>query len=249
MRSHLLVGTVRHVRLRPRTYAFTHHVYYLALDLDELAEVERRVPVIGIESARPLAIFARDHLDGSSAPLAISTRAHLAAEGFAADDWRITLVTNARVLGHVFNPVSLYLCRDATGTLRVVLAEVGNTHGERRVYTLQPAAADDATFRAEADKAMYVSPFVGMRARYRFRIIDDARLSVTIEEFEPETATDAPVLVAGFALDRRPLTTGWLARTLLRHPLITLATISLIHLHALRLWRLGVPFLRYGGRT
>ena len=39
LRSHLLVGTVRHRRLRPHVRDFRHAVYYLALDLDELIEI------------------------------------------------------------------------------------------------------------------------------------------------------------------------------------------------------------------
>lgn len=251
MRSHLLVGTVRHRRLRRRTYAFTHRVYYLALDIDELSEVERRVPLIGVERRRPLAIWRRDHLARAGTSLADDVRAHLSAEGLPAEDWRITLVTNARVLGHLFNPVSFYLCRDATGALCIVLAEVSNTHGDRHVYTLRPERPAGRAFVAGAVKEMYVSPFVGMAARYRFRIVDvDGRLAVAIHEYESVAGRgEALTLLAGFRLERRPLTTAQLVRTLVRHPLITLTTIGLIHVHAVRLWLRGVPFLRYGGNA
>ena len=249
MRSHLLVGSVRHRRARPRAYEFTHRVYYLALDLDELPEVARRVPLIGVERTRPLAIWSRDHLSAPGLSLAGAVRAHLAAEGLPAEGWRITLVTNARVLGHLFNPVSFYLCRDGVGTLRVVLAEVANTHGDRHVYTLLPERPADQAFVAGADKAMYVSPFIGMAARYRFRIVDEAgALSIALHEFEPAAdGSEALTLYAGLRLARRPLSTAELVRTLLRHPHITLATISLIHLHAARLWLRGVRFLPYRG--
>ena len=43
-------------------------------------------------------------------------------------------------LGYVFDPASFFLCRDADGVLRVVVVEVHNTHGERHLYTLRPAA-------------------------------------------------------------------------------------------------------------
>ena len=247
MRSHLLLGSVRHRRLRPRAYEFTHQVYYLALDLDELSEVERRVPLIGVDRRRPLAVWSRDHLGGTGTPLAVAVRAHLSALGIAAEGWRITLVTNARVFGHIFNPVCFYLCHDAAGALRVVLAEVSNTHGDRHVYTLHSERPGDRAFVAGADKAMYVSPFVGMAARYRFRIAEqDRSLSVAIHEFERDPGGEALTLYTGFRVERRELTTAQLVRTLARHPFITLATIGLIHLHAVRLWARGVPFLRYG---
>ena len=43
MRSHLLEGIVRHRRVRPFAYALEHHVFYVALDLDELDEVPQRI--------------------------------------------------------------------------------------------------------------------------------------------------------------------------------------------------------------
>ena len=64
----------------------------------------------------------------------------LRTEGEDPTGWRITLVTNPRVLGYVFNPASFYLCRDGDGILRVVIVEVHNTHLERHLYTLRPSA-------------------------------------------------------------------------------------------------------------
>ena len=70
-----------------------------------------------------------------------AVREHLRAEGVEPDGWRITLITNLRVFGYVFNPASFYLCRDASGELRIVIVEVHNTHHERHLYTLRRPAA------------------------------------------------------------------------------------------------------------
>ena len=47
---------------------------------------------------------------------------------------KILLLAQPRVLGHVFNPISFWLCHDAQGALRVVIAEVSNTFGDRHSY-------------------------------------------------------------------------------------------------------------------
>ena len=47
----------------------------------------------------------------------------------------------------------------------VVLVEVHNTHGERRVYTLRPRRKGGAWVDS-MDKDFYVSPFIDMDARY-----------------------------------------------------------------------------------
>lgn len=246
--------------MRPHVRDFTHGVYYLALDLDELPEVDRRIRMLGIDRRAPLAVRASDHLAAPGESLAGAVRRHLAAEGIDARAWRITLVTNARVLGYIFNPVSFYLCRDGDGELQIVIAEVGNTHGGRHLYTLRPELGASAAFTAQADKDFYVSPFISMDARYRFLVLDRPDgLQVSIHEYERPDPTDASdavatgaddgrvlTLYAAVRLQPRPLTTAQLARTLLRYPLITITTIALIHWHALRLWRRRLRFYPYG---
>ena len=242
MRSHLLEGTVGHRRSRPVVYALQHDVYYLALDLDELDAVDRRLRLLSRNRRNLLAFRDADHWPVPATDLRTSVLGHLRGEGEDPTGWRITLVTNARVFGYVFNPASFYLCRDADGVLRVVIVEVHNTHLERHLYTLRPSAAD-GPFRASMTKAFYVSPFIDMEGGYTVHV-DDApgRLRIGINERQG----DVPLLATSLVLRRRPLTDRMIARMLLRHPLMTHRTIALIHWHALHLWRRGIPFQRHG---
>ena len=66
MRSHLLEGVVRHRRVRPFAYALEHDVFYVALDLDELDEVPRRVRSISRNRWNLLSFRDDDHLDPPS---------------------------------------------------------------------------------------------------------------------------------------------------------------------------------------
>ena len=242
MRSHLLEGTVRHRRARPFVYALEHDVVYVALDLDELDEVARKLTLISHNRPNVLAFRDSDHLDPPAVDLREAVRGHLRSEGVDPDGWRLTLVTNLRVFGYVFNPASFYLCRDRSGALQVVVVEVHNTHGERHLYTLRhPAGAGE--FVASMDKDFYVSPFIEMVGRYTVRVRDEpARLRISINEDQ-----DAELLLhASLDLVRRPLSNRNVARMLVRHPFVTQKTIGLIHWHALRLWRRGAPFHRHG---
>jgi DUF1365 family protein len=165
VRSHLLVGKVRHRRARPVTYGLEHDVFYAALDLGELDEVAARSRLIR-RNRRGLVEFRdADHLPTPSADVAADVRALLTAEGDDPAGWRITLITNLRILGYVFNPASFYLCRDAAGVLRRVLVEVHNTFGERHLYPLRPAD-DGEAFRAGMAKAFFVSPFISVDGAY-----------------------------------------------------------------------------------
>ena len=144
MRSHLLEGTVRHRRSKTTSYALEHAVYYFALDLDELEEVTRRVPLIRRNRGAVVSFHDADHLPDGASDVAAEVRAHLRGHGLQPDGWQITLVTNLRLLGYVFNPASFYLCRDGSGRLQAVIVEVHNTHRGRHLYTLITTGAEHA---------------------------------------------------------------------------------------------------------
>ncbi len=242
MRSHLLEGKVRHRRARPVEYALEHDVYYFALDLSELDEVDRSLRLVGWKRRNVLQFRDDDHWPVPASDLRATVLQHLRAEGEDPSGWRITLVTNLRILGYVFNPASFYLCRDAEGELRVVVIEVHNTHLERHLYTLRPQAAGPR-FVASMQKDFYVSPFIDMDGRYTVHVADGpAGLRIAINERQG----DVPVLSTSLVLTRRPLTDRAVLRMLVSHPLMTHRTIALIHVHAWRLWRRGARFQRHG---
>jgi DUF1365 family protein len=246
VRSHLLEGKVRHRRSAPFTYGLEHDVWYAALDLDELDGLDRRLRLFG-HNHRAAAVFRDDdHLPIPARDIAAEIRALLRAEGEDPDGWRVTLVTNLRVLGHVFNPASFFLCRDGAGALRVVVIEVHNTFGERHLYTLRPADGDGVSsgpFTAGMEKAFFVSPFISMDGDYAVHVRDEPgalKLAINLRQ------AGRPLLSTSLVLRRSRLTDRALARMLVRHPLVTRKTIGLIQVHALRLWLRGAPFFRHG---
>jgi len=241
MRSHLLEGVVRHRRVRPFAYALEHRVFYVALDLDELDEVPRRIRSISRGRPNLLSFRDEDHLDPPADDLRARMREHLRGEGFDPDAWQVTLVTNLRIVGYAFNPASFFLCRDEAGELRAVIVEVHNTHGERHLYSLRGEMTPTG-FVDSMEKAFYVSPFIEMAGRYTVRARDEpTRLRITINE-DPG---DGLLLHTSLDLVRRRMSDRMVLRLLLRHPFVTHTTIGLIHWHALRLWLRGARFHRH----
>lgn len=242
LRSHFLVGTIRHRRARIATYDFTHHVWYLALDLDEQTAVDRRLTPLSFNRRNLLELRDSDHLDGGREGLRAELSTRLLAHGFDLTRMRVTLIAYPRIFGYVFNPVSFYLCQDAARGLRIVLAEVHNTHGDREVYEFLPVASTAPMFKGAQRKRMYVSPFIAADAQYQLLVQErDDQLAITIRESEG----DEPVLVAQLRLRRMPLTNRNLVRLLAADPLVPLKTSILIFWHAIRLWSLGIPWHRY----
>ncbi len=242
MRTHLLEGKVRHRRSSPFVYELEHDVWYFALDLDEIDEAASKLRLMSRNRRNVLTFRDDDHMLPLAGSLAESVRAHLSSHGVDPVDWRITLVTNLRILGYLFNPASFYLCRNAVGELRVVIVEVNNTHGEQRLYTLWPERRGDE-YTASMEKDFYVSPFIGMDAGYTVRTWDrPSELRIAINE----TEQGSPVLTTSVVLRRLPATNRAVGRLLTRYPFVTLKTIGAIYWHALRLWLKGASFHRHG---
>jgi DUF1365 family protein len=141
-----------------------------------------------------------------------------------------------RVLGTLFNPLSLFWCHDAAGSLRAVLYEVNNTFGQRHSYLI-PVTEDAVPVRQECDKAFYVSPFMDMGLRYRFRLLPPAeRVAVAIEVRD----ADGTVLTAALTARRRELSDAALLAGFARHPLLGAQVLGAIHWEAAKLWRKGL---------
>jgi hypothetical protein len=133
-------------------------------------------------------------------------------------DGRLLLLAQPRVLGHVFNPVSFWLIHDADRTvLRVVIAEVSNTFGDRHSYLvhnddLSPIRRDQTL---QARKIFHVSPFQPVEGGYSFRFdIRDDKIGIFIDYH-----TGNGGLLATLTGPRRPLTNGAILRACRAPPL------------------------------
>ena len=248
MTSCLYTGWIRHRRHYPRVHDFRYRLVLAYLDLDALDAIDRTVRPFAVNRRNLWSFFDRDHVDGRPGATAGKVRRLLAHHGIALHGGSIRLLTQCRVLGYVFNPISLYYCHDGEGTLAAVVAEVSNTFGERHLYLLdgRQNATTGTTARFRAAKAMHVSPFLGMDCVYDFTLAPvGERLSVTIVQHE----RGRRVLDAQLRGRRLPLTTRTLIASLLRFPFVTMKTMAAIHTEAARLYLKRIPFVRHPGRT
>jgi len=215
MTARIYVGRVMHARREPVVHRFEYPLYWYALDLDALDELDRRVRLFGYNRPRLVSLWDRDYLRGEGAIREKLVR-ELAAAGCADGVARVELVTMLRYLHYVFIPVSFYYCYRADGTLRAVVAEVNNTFGERHLYLLEPAAGAAFPVRCTAAKAMHVSPFNDLRGHYEFFFSAlDESMDIRIDLVRD----GRPVLHARLTGQARPLTDVELRRTLVRYPL------------------------------
>jgi uncharacterized protein len=236
----LYVGEVMHHRLRPFRHRFVYRVFTLLLDIDRLEETAADLRLLAIDRAGLLAFYRKDHGARDGGGLRPWVEAILRAGGIEPPGGPILLLAMPRVLGYVFNPLSIYFCYRPDGRLAALVHEVKNTFGGQHPYALSvDPGSDPAQIRQSCDKGFYVSPFIPMRAGYRFRLrAPDERLMVAIQE----TTDEGPLLVATLTGERRPLGDRALAGAVLRLPLMTFKVLAAIHLQALKLWWKGARY-------
>jgi DUF1365 family protein len=235
-RSALYVGTVRHRRFGVPQHRFSYPVWHALLDLDELPGIAARVRGFSHNHFNLVGFDDRDHMGPAAGSVRVKLEHWLRSRGIETGCATLGLLTQLRVLGHVFNPVSFFFCRDGGGSLRHVVAEVNNTFGETYCYLL---AADGETVRHEEHKSFHVSPFQPVEGRYRFRIgAPGSSLELHIDLLRGGER----VLATTLSATRRPLTTASLLKTVARYPHSGLRTLTMIHYQALRLWLKRAPF-------
>jgi DUF1365 family protein len=230
VRSAIYTGTLVHSRREPARHTFRYPVSYWLFDLDELAELERRLRLFSVNGRNVVSLRGGDHFDGAAS----LKRAVLDVAGEPAIE-RVLMLTQPRVLGFVFNPVSFYWCYRGDGSLACMVAELNNTFGERL-----PEVLHGPELRYEQRKRLHVSPFFGLDQSYEYAFSEPGdEVWARIHVRERDGGRPLTAVLHG---RRRELSNRSLAALLLRYPVQPLQVIALIHLEALRLWRKRVPF-------
>lgn len=199
----------------------------------------RRLALFSFNAGGLISFQERDHGDRDGSPLREFVERTLAKAGEPPCEGRILIQCMPRVLGYVFNPLTLYYCFDSADRLSAVVLQVHNTFGQRHAYVL-PANGDGA-IRGCCAKAFHVSPFMGMDLDYRF---DLRRPGATVRSVvQALDRAGQVVLHADFTGERRELSDRALAGALLRRPLLTLKVVAAIHFEAVRLLLKGLRLL------
>jgi DUF1365 family protein len=217
---------VAHARREPLRNAFSYRSYQWLVDLDALP---RLAPWL-----RPLAQFrAADHLGDPRRSIRQNVDDYLAERGIDLAGGRVLMLASARVLGYVFNPLSVYWCHRADGELECVIAEVHNTYHQRHCYLLRT----DPLGRATVGKDFYVSPFYPVDGTYRMTLPEPGgRLALTIVLERPGGAP----FVATVRGRRSAGGTRGLLRAAIRYPWSTLLVSGRIRWQGIKLYARGL---------
>ena len=238
LRSGVYEGLVVHHRYVPVEHRFTYRIALVLLDLSEIDAVCRLHPLWSNERRNAVTFKRADYLGDPDVPLDTAVRDLV--EGATGDrpEGPISVLSQLRTWGWLFNPITTYYCYDATGTaVTSIVVEVTNTPWhERTAYVL------DGTGTHRVAKGMHVSPFLPMGLTHRFSLgTPGDRLTLAVDDFDG----DDLVFAASMTLTRRPAGRAAQGRLLWRFPLMTVRVSLGIYRQALALKRKGVPFHRH----
>jgi cyclopropane-fatty-acyl-phospholipid synthase len=235
MRSRIYEGFVEHIRLKPALHRLRYPLYFYCIDLEELPEMDKKLPLFGYNRVRPVSIHDTDYLSGNEVPIRDKLMNLLKQSGLNTEVHHICLITQPRYLISVFNPVSFYYCFKENGDLRCVVTEVNNTFGERHVYVLKDVRDPEKVYPAvfTTDKAFHVSPFNDVSGSYELsfsEIGDEVDIHVDL------IRDGEKVFGAQLWGKTRPMSTKEQLSIILRHPLIPRLTTARIYWEAFKLF-------------
>jgi uncharacterized protein len=232
---------VAHERIFPKKNIFRYNIFMFYLDVDKLDELSKKMKFISRNRFNMFSFFDKDHFKQNDSHNIEQVRArlekYLENQGLDFIPSRVMLLTNLRLLGYVFNPVSFYFCFDENLKVKCIVAEVSNTFGEMKMYLVKDR--NEEWFELFQQKHFYISPFTKLDDFLSLKIgLPFNELKIFIDDLEGKE-----IIVKTMLSGKKEKLSDWkLLLYFLRFPFVTLQIIFLIHWQAFKLWMKGVRF-------
>ena len=239
MTSCIYNGTVIHKRFKPKIHFFKYKVFSLLIDLSELNNLDKKIGFFSYNKFNLISFFDKDHGDRDGSSVINWVKKNLKENDVNCENIRIKLLCYPRILGYVFNPLSIFYVYDKNDKLISLLYEVKNTFGEQHTYIFK--IKENNLLQHNCEKKFHVSPFIEMNCSYFFRTLKPAdKISIIIDQYQ----LNEKILYASQDGKRTDFTTSELIKSYLKHPLMTFKVIAAIHFEAFKLWTKGIKFIQ-----
>ena len=240
MTSCIYNGAVIHKRFKPKIHFFKYRVFSLLIDLSELEKLDKTINFFSYNKFNLISFFDKDHGDRDGSNLKDWVIKQLEKQNINVENIKIKILCYPRILGYVFNPLSIFFVYDNNNTIIAILYEVKNTFGEQHTYIFK-IKNKKGIIENNCKKKFFVSPFMDLESKYYFKILyPNNKLSVVIDQRD----NHGKLLFASQDGIRSDLSSKNLIFSYLKHPLMTFKIISAIHFEALRLWSKGIKLVK-----
>jgi len=240
MTSSIYNGTVIHKRFKPKIHYFKYKVFSLLIDLSEIENLSKKINFFSYNKFNLVSFYEKDHGNRDGSSLVSWVKKNLEDNNINSEKVKIKLLCYPRILGYVFNPLSVFYIYDESENLVCILYEVKNTFGEQHTYIFK-VDNDQKLYQHNCSKKFHVSPFIEMNCKYFFKLIKPGeKISVIIDQYQ----TDEKILYASQDGKRADFTSKELIKSYIKHPLMTFKIILAIHFEAFKLWAKGIKFIK-----
>ena len=236
MNSCIYNGEVTHTRFKPVRHFLKYKTFSLLIDLDEINLLDKSIGIFSYNKFNIFSFYDKDHGDRDGGNLKDWVISNLKKFRIKENITNIKLLCYPRILGYVFNPLSIFYCYEKD-KLVAIFYEVKNTFNEQHTYIFKIKNNEEIIQKCR--KKFYVSPFMDMETFYNFKLLNpNDKLSVFIKQ----TDADGTILTATQTGDKKEFSFKQLAINFLKYPLMTIKIISSIHYEALLLWKKGAIY-------
>ena len=233
-------GQVIHKRFKPKVHYFRYNVFSLLIDLSELDTIDKEISFFSLNKFNLISFFEKDHGERDGSSLINWVNKNLEKNNIPTQDIKIKILCYPRILGFVFNPLSVFYVYNSQNKLISILYEVKNTFGEQHTYIFK-ITKDENLVQNKCAKKFHVSPFIEMDCNYFFRLLKPGdKISVIIDQYDKEDK----ILFASQDGIRTEFNSKELIKSYLKHPLMTFKIIIAIHYEAFKLWIKGIKFIK-----
>ena len=229
--SKIFVGKVIHTRFKPKKHHFKYNVFSLLIDLDEIQELDKNLNFFSYNKFNLISFFNIDHGNRDGRNVKEWAKEQLIKKDIKFKKIRVEILCYPRILGYVFNPLSILYIYNENDKLISIFYEVKNTFGEQHTYIFE--TNDQNLIKNKCNKKLYVSPFIEMDCEYNFTVTKPGdTISIIINQNDKE----GKLLFASQDGKAQYLTTKNLLFNYLKHPFMTFKVIVAIHYEAFKLW-------------
>ena len=237
METCIYKGFVTHRRFKPLRHYFSYKTFSILFDLTELEDLHKKIGIFSFNRFNIFSFYNKDHGSRDGNDLTKWVKINLKKYNLNFNVSKIKLLCFPRVLGYVFNPLSIFYCYEGK-VLKAILYEVKNTFNEQHTYVF-PVDNSSKIIKQQCNKKFYVSPFIEMDTFYNFRLTEpDKNIRILIKQTDKEEK----ILVACQVGKRQNMSLNQLIINFFTHPMMTFKIMISIHYEALRLWKKGATF-------
>ena len=226
MNSVLYYTTIIHQRFHNFGHKFIYHMSSIYIDHDELEDLTRKFKIFSYNKFNIFFFFVKDHGYRDGRLLRDFVEDFLRNNRIKFNKLKVNIMCFPRIFGYVFNPLSIIYCYEEE-KLIAIFYEVKNTSNEQHTYCFAGSSQNNnSVYRHECNKNFYVSPFINMKTKYKFKnFLPQKKMSVAIDLFDKDNVKILTATQYGF---RYTLNSYSLLKQLIFNPLLMIKVISSI---------------------